>query len=305
MAPHEDELESKQRAVDNLLDAAREREGRQPTRRRPGAGAVCPARRPARGIEPAKGIYAGDPAASTRPGIVDAAIWIGYAWADEPREPCGRDGHRRRRPAVTATAESWPPASGRRARGSSSSRPTPTLEDMPRRALKSDKHPFMSATWATTRRPAARGRHLDADAHPQAPGVPAERRPRLIYASVSRPGRSSRGVEGRASAAVDGHRRRGGRPRMPRPGRLRAPCAHPARRRDPGRARWSRSAASSVIVTERAKAVPLRSRLHAARARPTEGDDRRGEDRLPGARALRHARRLDADARPPAAWTRT
>ena len=37
-------------------------------------------------IEPARSIYADVPRdRPTLPGVVDAAIWVGYAWADEPR----------------------------------------------------------------------------------------------------------------------------------------------------------------------------------------------------------------------------
>ncbi len=36
-------------------------------------------------IEPGKSLYAEVTPAASQEGIVDAAIWIGYAWADEPR----------------------------------------------------------------------------------------------------------------------------------------------------------------------------------------------------------------------------
>src|SRR5439155_921240 len=35
--------------------------------------------------EPARSIYGGLPAIAACAGIIDAAVWIGYAWADEPR----------------------------------------------------------------------------------------------------------------------------------------------------------------------------------------------------------------------------
>jgi len=37
-------------------------------------------------IEPAKSLYGKLFAAIAQEGIIDAAIWIGYAWADEPRK---------------------------------------------------------------------------------------------------------------------------------------------------------------------------------------------------------------------------
>ena len=36
-------------------------------------------------IEPAKSLYAMIPPIEARTGILDAAIWIGFAWADQPR----------------------------------------------------------------------------------------------------------------------------------------------------------------------------------------------------------------------------
>src|SRR5204862_6668234 len=35
--------------------------------------------------EPARGIYGSLAEIENRPGLIDAAVWIGYAWADEPR----------------------------------------------------------------------------------------------------------------------------------------------------------------------------------------------------------------------------
>ncbi|CAI7586149.1 unnamed protein product [Penicillium pancosmium] len=67
MAPHEDTMETKERAswvqVPILLP------GEQTSTR----------------LEPAKGLYQLVPEVEAVPGVLDAAIWVGYAWADEPR----------------------------------------------------------------------------------------------------------------------------------------------------------------------------------------------------------------------------
>ncbi|WP_431216415.1 M81 family metallopeptidase [Puia sp. P3] len=47
-------------------------------------------------IEPGKSIYAAVAPAAAQPGVIDAAIWIGYAWADEPSQSRGGDGDGRR-----------------------------------------------------------------------------------------------------------------------------------------------------------------------------------------------------------------
>ena len=36
-------------------------------------------------IEPGKSLYAKVKPMTEKKGVIDAAIWIGYAWADEPR----------------------------------------------------------------------------------------------------------------------------------------------------------------------------------------------------------------------------
>ena len=36
-------------------------------------------------IEPGKSLYAKVPEAEAQEGVLDAAIWMGYPWADEPR----------------------------------------------------------------------------------------------------------------------------------------------------------------------------------------------------------------------------
>lgn len=84
MAPHEDEQETKQRALRNLVD-----------RLQSGAGAphkafvripvLLPGEKTSTRLEPAKGIYAAIPDIEALDGVTDASIWVGYAWADEPR----------------------------------------------------------------------------------------------------------------------------------------------------------------------------------------------------------------------------
>ncbi|MDN3444419.1 M81 family metallopeptidase [Microbacterium sp. APC 3901] len=90
MAPHEDWLNTKERAVWNLLARLRGKHGTDPQRRRPYAAWVpvpvlLPGEKTSTRLEPARGIYAELPLIEALPGVLDASIWIGYAWADEPR----------------------------------------------------------------------------------------------------------------------------------------------------------------------------------------------------------------------------
>jgi len=90
MAPHEDWMNTKQRAVHNLLERLRGVAGADPDGRRPYKAWVrvpvlLPGEKTSTRLEPAKGLYGAIPDAEELEGVVDAAVWVGYAWADEPR----------------------------------------------------------------------------------------------------------------------------------------------------------------------------------------------------------------------------
>ncbi|KAK5684993.1 hypothetical protein LTS10_003068 [Elasticomyces elasticus] len=71
-APHVDVMETKQRACRNLVAVLNSKDrlaGEQTSTR----------------IEPAKRLYAAVPEVEAVDGVLDAGIWVGYAWADEPR----------------------------------------------------------------------------------------------------------------------------------------------------------------------------------------------------------------------------
>jgi microcystin degradation protein MlrC len=85
MAPHEDALESKKRAVDNLLERIESGKGKPAYKAWIPVPILLPGEMTSTRIEPGKSLYAKVNPATKQEGIVDAAIWIGYAWADEPR----------------------------------------------------------------------------------------------------------------------------------------------------------------------------------------------------------------------------
>lgn len=82
-APHVDVWETRERAARTLVEALRR--GRRPIRALVGVPILLPGEKTSTRLEPAKGLYALIPQVEARSGIIDAAIWIGYAWADEPR----------------------------------------------------------------------------------------------------------------------------------------------------------------------------------------------------------------------------
>jgi microcystin degradation protein MlrC len=85
MAPHEDALESKQRAVENLLDRLESGKGKPAFKAWIPVPILLPGEKTSTRIEPGKGLYEKVDPVTKKEGVIDAAIWIGYAWADEPR----------------------------------------------------------------------------------------------------------------------------------------------------------------------------------------------------------------------------
>ena len=86
MAPHEDAMQTKERAVTNLLERLKNGKGKPAYKALITVPILLPGEKTSTRIEPGKSLYAQvAPLADGQPGIVDAGIWIGYAWADEPR----------------------------------------------------------------------------------------------------------------------------------------------------------------------------------------------------------------------------
>jgi len=85
MAPHEDAMESKKRALVNLLDRLENGKGKPQYKAWIPVPILLPGEKTSTRIEPGKSLYAKVDPITKREGVIDAAIWIGYAWADEPR----------------------------------------------------------------------------------------------------------------------------------------------------------------------------------------------------------------------------
>lgn len=84
-APHEDAMESKQRAVENLLKRLENGKGKPKFKAWIPVPILLPGEKTSTRIEPGKSLYAELGPASAQEGVLDASIWVGYAWADEPR----------------------------------------------------------------------------------------------------------------------------------------------------------------------------------------------------------------------------
>ncbi|WP_375444711.1 M81 family metallopeptidase [uncultured Fibrella sp.] len=206
MAPHEDAMQTKERAVTNLLDRLRSGKGKPAYKALVNVPILLPGEKTSTRIEPGKSLYAEvEPLADRQSGVVDAAIWIGYAWADEPRNHAvvlvtGDD-----KTKVTQTAEKL-------ARNFWAARdkfdfvaPTGTLADVLTKAVASAKKPFYisdtgdnptaggagDVTWTITE-------ILKRPEFKKADG------PSLIYASIPDPGFIKKAVAAGIGGQVDG-----------------------------------------------------------------------------------------------------
>ncbi|EON76675.1 hypothetical protein ADIS_3125 [Lunatimonas lonarensis] len=212
MAPHEDALESKKRAMDNLLDRLESGKGKPAYKAWIPVPILLPGEKTSTRVDPGKSLYAKVYPAADREGVVDAAIWIGYAWADEPRNQgvvmvTGDD-----KAAVTTTAEELAQAFWAVRHDFDFIAPTTTLKEALDKAVKSDKKPFMISDMGDN--PTAGGAgDVTWTMHEilKRPEFKRENGPSLIYASLPGPefveaaikaGVGNR-VSAKAGAAVD------------------------------------------------------------------------------------------------------
>lgn len=82
-APHEDADETRARAGRTLVRVLIER--LPVVRAWVPVPILLPGEKTSTRVEPARSLYAGIPGVVARDGVLDAAIWVGYAWADQPR----------------------------------------------------------------------------------------------------------------------------------------------------------------------------------------------------------------------------
>ncbi|HXB07742.1 MAG TPA: M81 family metallopeptidase [Puia sp.] len=205
MAPHEDAMETKRRAVSNLLDRLLSGKGKPAFKAWIPIPILLPGEKTSTRIEPGKSVYKAVAPAATQPGIIDAAIWVGYAWADEPRNHAvvmvtGDD-----KQAVTRTAEQLAQGFWKVRSQYVFVAPTGTLKECLDSAAKSPLHPFFisdcgdnptaggagDVTWTITQILAR-------------PEFKTANGPTLIYASIPGPALIKAAVTAGVGGAVDG-----------------------------------------------------------------------------------------------------
>ena len=143
MAPHEDALESKQRAVENLLMRLEKGMGKPKYKAWIPVPILLPGEKTSTRIEPGKSLYAKVDPITKQNGVDDAAIWIGYAWADEPRNHAVVMVTGDERDQVIGSAESLANAFWEVRNAFDFVAPTTTFDKSMALALSSNKRPFI------------------------------------------------------------------------------------------------------------------------------------------------------------------
>ena len=204
MAPHEDALESKKRAVDNLLERLENNKGKPAYKAWIPIPILLPGEKTSTRIEPGKSLYAKVDPITKRAGIIDAAIWVGYAWADEPRNHAvvmvtGDDKEQVGVAAEELANSFWDVRSE-----FVFVAPTATLDESLKKAISSKKHPFIisdmgdnptaggagDVTWTLTE-------------ILKNPAFKSDNGPSLIYASIPGPAFVEKAVELGVGGKID------------------------------------------------------------------------------------------------------
>jgi microcystin degradation protein MlrC len=83
LAPHDDYMETRERTCRLLLHCLDSQI--RPLRAWVRIPVILPGERTSTLVEPGKSLYAGLAEPNAQPGVLDASLWVGYVWADEPR----------------------------------------------------------------------------------------------------------------------------------------------------------------------------------------------------------------------------
>ncbi len=145
LAPHEDALESKKRAVTNLLHRLESGKGKPAYKAWIPVPILLPGEKTSTRVEPGKSLYAQIPSVLTPEDdrVIDAAIWMSYPWADEPRNHGVVMAYGDDQEAVGKAAEALAKYFWEVRKQFEFVAPTTYLDDALNQALASDKKPFI------------------------------------------------------------------------------------------------------------------------------------------------------------------
>lgn len=144
MAPHEDGIETKKRAVTNLLDRLESGKGKPAYKAWIPVPILLPGEKTSTRVEPGKSLYAEIPVLLRQnQGVTDASIWMSYPWADEPRNHAVVVAYGDDKEQVAKTAETLAQNFWNVRDKFEFVAPTVYLDEAFEKALASDKKPYI------------------------------------------------------------------------------------------------------------------------------------------------------------------
>lgn len=143
LAPHEDAMESKRRGIESLLDRIENGKGRPKFKAWIPVPILLPGEKTSTRIEPGKSLYAKVAPAIAQEGVLDASIWVGYAWADAPRNRATVVVTGDNKSLVVNTAESLAKSFWEVREQFEFVAPVASLEECLSQAIESEKQPFI------------------------------------------------------------------------------------------------------------------------------------------------------------------
>lgn len=143
LAPHEDAIESKKRAVTNLLDRLENGKGKPAYKAWIPVPILLPGEKTSTRIEPGKSLYGEIPSVIDKDNVIDASIWMSYPWADEPRNHGVIVAYGDDKEAVGKAAEKLAQHFWNVRKEFEFVAPTVYLPEVLDKALSSDKKPFI------------------------------------------------------------------------------------------------------------------------------------------------------------------
>jgi microcystin degradation protein MlrC len=206
LAPHEDAMQTKERAVRDLLSRIESGKGKPAYKAWVPIPVLLPGEKTSTRIEPAKSVFGSIDTTLAQDGIIDGGIWVGYPWADEPRNHAvvvvtGDDETK-----VSAAAERLARRFWDARTGYAFVAPTKPWNECLDSALASHQHPFFISDMGDN--PTAGGagdvtwtlNQLLARPEFKKPGGPS-----LIYASIPGPDLVRKAIAAGVSGKVDGY----------------------------------------------------------------------------------------------------
>lgn len=143
LSPHEDAIETKKRAVTNLLNRLENGKGKPAYKAWIPVPILLPGEQTSTRVEPGKSLTGQIPGLLKDDNVIDASVWLSYPWADEPRNHAVVMAYGDDKEAVVKAAETLARHFWNVRKEFDFVAPTTYLDDALKQALASDKKPFI------------------------------------------------------------------------------------------------------------------------------------------------------------------